>query len=790
MLTLPCRASEVQSRYWESLGDTLMSIRAWVLLPLTLLLLGILARPAVPGAERALAASAPQITEHGLPAALDAGSDQQRIVVRYRDQISPAAIKKLEDDAGVLSADRHARSSLNVFTLPPQADPRAALNHFTGSPLVEEAGFVWIATLFDAPDDPNYLRQWHLHNTAGGVRAEAAWSLAPNLGAGAVVAIIDTGVAYESYTGRGPSRGQTFAQAPDLGGVPVVAPWDFVNNDAHANDDHGHGTHVAGTVLQATNNGLGQAGVAPGASVMPLKVLDYAGRGDGVGIVDAIYYAINNGADVINMSLGFPDTGSPDASGAVCSEVVGLAAALEEADRKGVVVVAAAGNDGGSTVFCPAAYPTVLAVGATRFDGQVTFYSNRGSALDVTAPGGDPYVDQNGDGFADGVLQQTYCLDPNFLRFTGDYTQFCDVSNVGTSMASPHVAGLAALLLGESPGLTPSQVRYYIESTARDHGAAGWDPEYGWGIVDAVGAVALLKGVPIPAIPPPPTPSPPPPPNAPSGLVAELTTATSARLTWTDNATDEQYYHIERSTDGVSFTEVVRLAANSTIWTNYSLEAGATYSYRVRASASSNYSDYSEVATVVTSPPPADPSNLQAVALSASSIRLTWVDNATDEQYYRIERSADGVSFSQVGIVFANTTAWTNSGLPADTTYYYRVRASAGTVYSGYSNGATATTFPPPADPSNLEAVALSASSISLTWTDNATDEQYYRIERSADGVSFSQVGIVFANTTAWTNSGLPADTTYYYRVRASAGNAYSGYSNTASATTGAALAQ
>jgi hypothetical protein len=176
-------------------------------------------------------------------------------------------------------------------------------------------------------------------------------------------------------------------------------------------------------------------------------------------------------------------------------------AALQYAYDHGVVVVAAAGNEGATTVSCPAAYPTVISVGATRFDGQVVSYSNRGSALDVVAPGGDQSVDQNGDGFSDGVLQESYCS-PSWAiiinaALTGQpaqFNEFCDVFNWGTSMATPHVSGIAALLLGEQPSLTPAQLREKIETTARDGGAAGWDVAYGWGLVDAAAAVAALSG--------------------------------------------------------------------------------------------------------------------------------------------------------------------------------------------------------------------------------------------------------------------------------------------------------
>jgi fibronectin type 3 domain-containing protein len=272
------------------------------------------------------------------------------------------------------------------------------------------------------------------------------------------------------------------------------------------------------------------------------------------------------------------------------------------------------------------------------------------------------------------------------------------------------------------------------------------------------------------------------PPAAPSNLAATATSASSISLTWTDNATDEQFYRIERSTDGISFAQVALLSANTTAWSNTGLSAATTYYYRVRVSAGTIYSGYSNVASATTSPPPAAPSSLGAQVLSPTSIKLTWTDNSGDEQYFRVERSADGVSFTQVAIVLANSTTWTNSSLAPATAYHYRVRASAGTVYSAYSNVVSATTDPPPEAPSNLQA-ALSGTSVVLTWTDNASNEQYFRVERSTDGVSFTQVAVLLANKTTWTNYFLTPGTTYHYRVRVSIGSVYSEYSETVAVT-------
>jgi serine protease len=414
------------------------------------------------------------------------------LVVRFESGVPARAAANVVAGGGGVVEEEHARSKLRTIEVEAGVDAGELLTRLRANPLVAEANVSHRVRALEAPDDANYSFQWHLHNTNGGLRAEGAWDGAPNRGAGVVVAVIDTGVAYEDFTGPGGLGTQIFKRAPDLASTTFVAPWDFANNDSHANDDNGHGTHVAGTIAQNTDNGLGVAGVAGSATIMPVKVLTYDGSGQDADLIEAIYYAVDNGADVINMSLGFTGTGG---GANVCSEIVGLNASLDYAEAHGVAVVAAAGNDGG-IVTCPAAYPSVISVGATRFDGNVTAYSNRGATLDVTAPGGDTTVDQNGDGWSDGVLQETYCDNYFILLLIGRYDTFCNVFYQGTSMASPHVAGTVALLLGESPTAAPAELRSLLTTTARDRGAGGYDSVYGWGAVDAEAAVAALGGLP------------------------------------------------------------------------------------------------------------------------------------------------------------------------------------------------------------------------------------------------------------------------------------------------------
>jgi len=373
------------------------------------------------------------------------------------------------EPAGFYSEGEH------LFRIAADADGRAELERLLDDPLVEGVEPEVLYALpqgamaatptdgdheIDKPgrmpvDDPMFKLQWHMEQ----IHAPEAWTT--TRGEGAIVAVIDTGVAWKTASG--------VKALPDMNGTEFVAGESFIAGLPEGLDDHAHGSHVAGTIAQTTNNGIGVTGVAHGAKIMPLKVLSKDGRGSVPGIANAIRYAADHGAHVINMSLGGP----------MPSRV--LAKAIEYAHSKGVTTVCAAGNEHRSRVGYPAANKYAVAVSATDFGRELTFYSNWGKDIDVAAPGGDTRSDRNGDGQPDGVLQNTIRIGQ---PLENDYLWF-----QGTSMASPHAAGVAALIVAS--GVTnPTEVEKVMKATAVHPRGVKWDEKFGAGIIDARAAVS------------------------------------------------------------------------------------------------------------------------------------------------------------------------------------------------------------------------------------------------------------------------------------------------------------
>ncbi|WP_369976958.1 S8 family peptidase [Xanthomonas bundabergensis] len=359
------------------------------------------------------------------------------------------------------------------------------------------------------PNDPLYAQyQWHLSSATGGINSPAAWDVSK--GDGVVVAVLDTGIlpnhpdvavnllqGYDFISDAETSRRPTDARVP---GALDYGDWVENDNECYAGslaeDSSWHGSHVAGTIAEATNNGIGMAGVAPNATVLPVRVLGKCG-GYLSDIADAITWASGgtvagvpanaNPAEVINMSLGGSGT---------CDTL--YQDAINGAVARGTTVVVAAGNSAGNAAnFRPASCANVIAVGATRITGGIAYYSNYGAAVDLSGPGGGGSVDGNPGGF---VWQNGYtgATTPT----SGSYTY---MGMGGTSMASPHVAAVAALVqsaviaAGNAP-LTPAALETLLKQTARPFPVSiPTSTPIGTGIVDA--KAALDKALEVPCDP-------------------------------------------------------------------------------------------------------------------------------------------------------------------------------------------------------------------------------------------------------------------------------------------------
>lgn len=352
------------------------------------------------------------------------------VVVKFR---SPAARQAVLQKLGLRSVSRVERLDAVVVKA---ADPAAALASLKADPSVAYAEPNWVMRAIEprkrvaipsfraASGDDLLSRLYAMKN----IDAASAW--ARTKGKGAKIAIVDTGV---DYTHK------------DLAGRVIDKGRDFASGNGDAMDDHYHGTHCAGSAAASMGNG-GVVGVAPEAGVIAVKVLGADGSGSYAGVANGIIYAADAGCHVLSMSLG----------GARSSQVI--EDAVKYAQGKGALVVAAMGNDGHEDPSYPAACAGVLAVGASDSDDRLPNFTNFGEHISVTAPGVDILSTMTGGGYD-------------------------ELS--GTSMATPHVSGLAALIKAANPGFTAAQIRQRIEASADDKGIAGFDKYFGHGRINA-----------------------------------------------------------------------------------------------------------------------------------------------------------------------------------------------------------------------------------------------------------------------------------------------------------------
>nr|MBC8249280.1 peptidase S8 [Anaerolineales bacterium] len=373
-----------------------------------------------------------------------------RLVVKFRSDF-PLAQRRAQLAAAGLAPGAHLPLLDVELVEAPVGQELALAKQLERNPAVLYAEPDYLAhAIATTPNDTYYASyQWNMSH----IGLETAWDTTTG-SSSITIAVADTGVD---------------STHPDLSSK-VVAGYDFVNNDSDPSDDEGHGTHVAGIAAAATNNNRGVAGVSWGSKIMPIKVLDSDGLGSYIQIASGIRWAADNGADIINLSVG----------GASPSFI--LEDAVNYAYSAGCLLVAAAGNESGPILY-PAAYDDyVMAVGAVGHEDEHASYSNTGYSLDVAAPGGNPTDSSDSD--------PNHWIASTYWQGSG----YSYVMEAGTSQACPHVAGLAALVWSVNSALTNDDVQSIIETTAVDLGSPGWDETFGWGRINAAAAVAAAPG--------------------------------------------------------------------------------------------------------------------------------------------------------------------------------------------------------------------------------------------------------------------------------------------------------
>lgn len=419
----------------------------------------------LPGASVA-APPPPMVTARLQPPPLRSGYVEGEVLVKLREGGGYGA-QAVERAHGLTLRRVAPRSNLRIYQVPAGAEEATAAA-LARDPAVEYAEVNARFVALDIPTDPLYSYQWNLPD----VQAPAAWDLAE--GDGVTVAVVDSGVD---------------ASHPDLADR-VLEGWNTLDDNARWADEVGHGTHVAGIVAAVANNHQGVAGLAPRARILPVKALDQWG-GTTLSVAEAIRWAADHGARVINLSLGGETSGRT------------LQEAVDYAHNRGALLVAAAGNCGDpqdhaacsthNPVLYPASLQHVISVAATGAQDERAPYSEFNRFVDLAAPGGNP----GRSGALSGFITSTYPL-----RLASNLGQPGYAAMAGTSMATPHVSAVAALVLARNPGLSPAALERLLISTADDLGAPGRDDYFGYGKVNALRAVQAAGnrgGVPVPS---------------------------------------------------------------------------------------------------------------------------------------------------------------------------------------------------------------------------------------------------------------------------------------------------
>lgn len=581
----------------------------------------------------------------------------------------------------------------------------------------------------EIPDDPYYINQWGLPK----INAPQAWDVTTG-SATVIIAILDTGV--------DPSH-------PDL--VSKLVPGhDFVDDDTNPMDDHGHGTHVAGIAAAATDNATGIAGVCWECKIMPVRVLNADGSGSTADITEGIMWASENGAQVLNLSLGGPDYS------------LSMQAAVTSATSRGSLVVAAMGNDAqdGNPIMYPAAFSYVVAVAATGPYDTRAYYSQYGYHTDIAAPGGDMNYLHDPDGIFSILPTFNVTLNnyPYYYSMNYDYLQ-------GTSQATPHVSGVAGLLYSLNPGLSPAQVEDTMTSTAIDLGVLGKDIYYGWGLVDAHAAVVHVAGINAPVL----------------DNIANTDGDGIYTVDWSYVPGSDSYTLQED--DNPSFSSPETFSTSVSQMQISGMDPGTWY-YRVRAVADSITSAWSNVKSVTVKP---DTPTLDAIDNldNTDAYTLTWSTQPGAASYTLQED--DNFNFSSPAIRYIGSmTSYEVTG-QREGDWYYRVLASNAGGDSDWSNSQVTTVDPLPYNPPTLNPIenADRDDNYTISWTYPITSTEIvsvtgYILEESSDPYFVDTQVIYDGEDTEKIITGQPVGT-WYYRVRSYGAEGFSPWSSSES---------
>ncbi len=595
------------------------------------------------------------------------------LLVKFTPAVRIAASADYRARMGVSSLKTYEITGAQHIKLPEGMTVEEALEIYRNDPDVEYAEPNYYRYATATPNDPSFGLLWGLHNTGQNVNgasgtsdadidAPEAWETETGDSA-VIVAVLDTGADWDhedlsANIWSNDDEPENGADTDGNGKVDDVRGWDFVNDDNDPDDDNSsggsyHGTHVSGIIGAEGDNAKGIVGVNWAVSIMPLKILDNAGSGTVADEVEAINYAIANGAKIINASF----SGS--------SYSVLEYDAIKSAGDAGILFVAAAGNHGDDDVgpgwdndaAGQAVYPAshdlanIIAVAATnQVDVRASFSNYGGVSVDVAAPGVNIYSTKAGNAY-----------------------QYMS----GTSMATPHVAGLAALIWAED-------VVGYEYSDVKPRILNGVDVLSG-----LTGKVLMAGRINANTCINPPGNS----PDAPTGFSVSVLSSSQIGLSWTDVADDESGFKVERKTgSGGTYAHIATIEENAEAYTDTALTDGTTYYYRACAfsgAGNSSYSNEDNEATYIIAP-----TGLSASGVSSSRIELSWSDNSAAESGYSVEQKAgSGGVYSEIGTVDAGVTTYDDTALSASSTYYYRVKAYNSTGNSDYSNVKSATTL-------------------------------------------------------------------------------------------------